>query len=162
MTLTETDSANNLEAYKDSIMRRYELAQTNPRGGNCHDAAYYLLLAVPERGLDGVCYVDPKFFYSVDDLNLAVLIAFGNVYEEKLCSVHLATIHPYNKTRVMHRDLIDERYYPPGKSHNFFWWAIGGFTQRNPMRIQPLQDVQEKWSGFQMHLFNLKPEHINL
>ena len=166
MSLAETFRPEIVEAYKSSIMKRYELAQAKPKGANCHDAAYYLLGIEPqEYGLDGVCYVRLSIFEPARDINEAFLIAFGKVYESELCAVHLATLHPFDKTKVIHRDL--DGYWPPDRPHNLFWsiydW-IEAFTvgSANPMRIEALERVQERWSGsgyFQMHLFKFRPEY---
>lgn len=124
MSVTEKGESDMVETYKCSIMKRYQLAQANPRGGNCHDAAYYLLGVEPrERYLDGVCFVDFNIFRRADELNQAFLIAFGRVYENELFAVHLATIHPYNKTKVIHRDITGSS--PPGQP-SLWGWILGG------------------------------------
>jgi hypothetical protein len=120
MSSAETFRPNTIEAYNSSIIKRYELAQERPKGANCHDAAYYLLGVEPqEYGLDGTCYVDNNIFKQTKDINKARLIAFGRVYENKLRAVHLATLHPFDKTKVIHRDLED--YYETRRPrHNIF------------------------------------------
>ena len=161
MSPAETPRPEAAEAYKSSVMKRYELALAKPKGANCHDAAYYLLGIEPEEyGLDGVCYVDNGVFQPSDNLNEAVLVAFGKVYENELSAVHLATLHPYNKTKVIHRDL--EGYYKTRRTrHNIFTEVADMIEQLtvggNPIMVESLSDVQQRWHFFPMHLFKFRP-----
>jgi hypothetical protein len=167
MSLAETFRPEAVEAYKSSIMKRCELAQANPKHGNCHAAAYYLLGVEPneEYGLDGVCYVDNNVFEPTGNLNQAVLIAFGKVYEHKLSTVHLATSHPYDQTKVIHRDL--EGYYQTRRPHHTLLTEIADMIQQftvggNPIQIEELERVKNRWCGsnyFQMYLFKFRPEY---
>ncbi|MCX6793603.1 MAG: hypothetical protein NTY06_00680 [Candidatus Gottesmanbacteria bacterium] len=167
MTSPETFKPEMVEAYKSSIMKRYQLALAKPKGANCHDAAYYLLGVEPqEYGLDGVCYVDFDIFEQTDDINTALLAAFGVVEKDELIAVHVATLHPYDKTKVIHRDL--EGYYQTRRSHHDIFTEIADTIEQltvggNPMRIEELEQVQKRWCGsdyFHMYLFTFKPEYF--
>ena len=126
MISVETHRPEIAGAIKSSIMRRYELAKAKPKGANCHDAAYYLLGIKPrEYSLGEVCYVDFSVFEATDDLDEAVLIAFGvfgDVYENKSLAIHLAILHPFDRTKVIHRDVVG--YYETRRSHHNFFTGI--------------------------------------
>ena len=167
MSLAETFRPEAVEAYKGSIMKRCELAQANPRHGNCHAAAYYLLGVEPEEeyGLDGVSYVDFNVFEPAGDINEAVLVAFGKIYDNNLETVHLATLHPYDKTKVIHRDLAG--YYQTRRPHHTLLTEIADMVQQltvggNPIQIEELEKVKQRWCGsnyFQMYLFKFRPKY---
>lgn len=175
MNSVETGNSNKLEAYKSSIMKRYELALAKTGGTNCHGAAYYLLGVLSEEpDLDAFCRVNLDICQPVDDINNALFVAFGASkpfvkFKDRddsniLWPVHLAVLHPYDKTKVIHRDL--EGYYQTRRSyHNFFTEIADTFDMLtkglNPMRIEPLKDVQERWKDFPMQPFCFKPDYFD-
>ena len=77
--------------------------------------------------------------------------------------VHIATIHPYDKTKVIHRDI--DGYYETRRSHHNFLTGVVDtwdmFTKGlNPMRIESLKATQERWKSFSMQLYTFKPEYF--
>jgi hypothetical protein len=162
MTSPETFKPDIIDAYKSSIMSRYELALATP-SANCHSAAYYLLGVEPQEDNLGGAYVDFDILEPVYNVNDALLIAFGEVYKNDSRATHLAVLHPFDHTKVIHRDVVG--YYETRRSHHNFFTELADIIDQftiglNPIMIEPLSIVQQRRHYSPMYLFTFKPEYF--
>lgn len=146
------------------VMDRYYSAQTySPDKFSCHSAAYFLLgIIVPEKSpniRDG-CFIDKRFFKKVEKIDSADLIAFEHLGRGgEVCLYHLAVVHPYNRSLVIHRE---RRFiFKPNVPKNFFGWILSGCKLTdNAIKIEPLKQVVERWSDLTIGLYILNPDFL--
>jgi len=160
-----------LEVYNQSILERFKLAQAIQGGSNCQAAAYYLLGVEPhERNFADTCFIDLNICKIVDNINDAIFVGFtkANQFERNTNNFvragHIAVLHPQDKTKVIHRDLVGF-YKTRREKHNLKTKLIDLYDQMivglNPIRIESLSDVQKRYYYFNMYLLSFKSNYFD-
>ena len=132
--------------------------------------SYYLLGVEPqEQDVGSACWIDLNICKTVDNINDAIFVGFTkpNQFKENSNIVkagHIAVLHPQDKTKVIHRDLVG--YYKTRRlKHNLITELIDMYDQifvgLNPIRIESLSTVQKRYDYFNMYLLSFKPEYFD-
>lgn len=163
MILKELNQTDLIESYRQSILKRFELAQTKQENSNCHAAAYYLLgVKQQEYCVGDACWIDLNIFQIVENIKDAIAVGFTRQDQfKKNASIvkagHIAVLHPYDKTKVIHRDLSGYRETKKFKDN----FITESFLGLNPILIEPLFTVQKRYNNLNMYLLSFKSKCFN-